>query len=208
MSTPEQQRIVSEMLGAFSTVVELGAHTGEEWRWLKPLVGRYIMVEPDIVNCQAILDIPLFSAQLIIGAIAAKSGWTHFYPAYNIKAHNRASGSTRKPTGHAIHFPEVVFDYCDRTRVPCYTLDAIAEREHIDRIDLLWVDIQGAERDMIAGGRATLAKTRYMMIEAESVEMYEGQALKPELLAMLPEWEVLHDWDYDLMLRNKEYKCQ
>lgn len=217
MSTPEQQRRVSDLLREQSlahpgvVIVELGAHTGEESTWMSVLAeasaaGRCIVVEPDLVNCQAILDSALGPFDLIIGAVSDHTGWAQFYPAYNTAAKNRASGSTRKPTGHLHHFPEVEFN--GTTMVPCYTLDAIAEREQIDHIDLLWVDIQGAERDMIQGGRATLAKTRYMMIEAEEVEMYEGQALKPELLAMLPEWEVLHDWGYDLLMRNKEYKCQ
>jgi FkbM family methyltransferase len=47
------------------------------------------------------------------------------------------------------------------------TLDSVARETQLDRIDLLWVDIQGAERDMIAGGRHALSRTRYMMIEAE-----------------------------------------
>jgi hypothetical protein len=45
-----------------------------------------------------------------------------------------------------------------------------------------------------------------MMIEAEpEVELYEGQALKPELLAMLPDWKVLQDFGYNVLLWNTKY---
>ncbi len=75
--------------------------------------------------------------------------------------------------------------------------------EQIESVDLLWVDIQGAERDMIAGGQRTLKNTRYLFIEAEEQQFYEGQAVRPELLAMLPGWEVIGEFDYNLLLRNQ-----
>jgi hypothetical protein len=61
---------------------------------------------------------------------------------------------------------------------------------------------------MIAGGRETLKRTRFMMIEAEpEVELYEGQALKPELIAMLPEWEIVKDFGYNLLMANREFNA-
>jgi hypothetical protein len=102
------------------------------------------------------------------------------------------------------HFPEVIFE--ESAQVPALSLDSLFTLSRIDHADLLWVDIQGAERDMIAGGQQALAKTRYMMIEAEpEVELYEGQALKPELIALLPGWEVLKDFWYNLLCRNTRF---
>jgi FkbM family methyltransferase len=160
------------------------------------------MIEPDPSNF-TILQKCNPECCVIYGAIAQKTEGVYFNQAENIKSHNWASGSIRKPTGHLKHFPEVEFK--NPIYVPGYALDFIARG--LSRIDLLWCDIQGAERDMIEGGRATLRKTRYMMIEAEpEVELYEGQALKPELLAMLPDWEIIKDFGYNLLMSNREYR--
>ena len=186
-------------------ILELGAHLGEEYQWLSQLKpSKYVMVEPDPENYAKLSRIRDPIVSLTRGAI---SYWNKqdgdFYPAWNRESLNHASGSIRKPTGHLKHFPEVDFGHIS---IPFYTLEAIAALEELYHIDLLWCDIQGAERDMIEGGRATLRKTRYMMIEAEpEVELYEGQALKPELIAMLPEWEIIKDFGYNLFMRNTKF---
>ncbi len=204
MSAPEERQAIGEILRGIEhpVIVELGAHVGEEYEWLSAFrPSRYIMVEADVANHERIANSAPGSVELVNAAISSHNGLGMFYPAVNHKAHNRASGSTRPPTGHLKHFPEVEFGAC--VTVPHMTLNELADRRKLPRIDLLWVDIQGAERDMIASGRETLKKTRYMMIEAEpEVELYEGQALKPELLAMLPDWEVIQDFGYNLLMRN------
>ncbi len=186
-------------------IVELGAHLGEEAEWIMPLVNhpRYFMVEPDHDNHHKIVRRWGRKVYPMCEAIGSFDGMVPFYASENHESMNRASGSLRKPTGHLKHFPQVTF--YPRT-VSQITLDKFARFWEIDHIDLLWCDIQGAERDMIEGGRATLAKTHYMMIEAEpEVELYEGQALKPELLAMLPDWKVLQDFGYNVLLWNTKY---
>ncbi len=188
-------------------IVELGAHVGEEYDWIKPLCNnpKYIMVEPDEENWRKIARRPtVMSADVFLAAICSRNGNVAFNASENNLSMNRASGSIRKPTGHLKFFPEVSFRTVEG--IPGYTLDFLMKLAGLDHIDLLWCDIQGAERDMIEGGRATLANTHYMMIEAEpEVELYEGQALKPELLAMLPDWKVLQDFGYNVLLWNTKY---
>jgi len=208
MSSLAEKEAVRGILAGFGSnpvIVELGAHVGEESQWIIPLCNhpRYIAIEPDGTNYVFLRNLLPVGSIAIRGAVASFNGHCDFHESENLESKNRASGSIRNPTGHLKHFPEVTFS---KTTVPCRTLDFYAEWEHIDHIDLLWCDIQGAERDMIEGGRATLAKTRYMMIEAEpEVELYEGQALKPELIAMLPDWVVLKDFGYNLLMWNSKY---
>jgi hypothetical protein len=59
---------------------------------------------------------------------------------------------------------------------------------------------------MIAGGQAALEQTHFLFIEAESVEMYAGQATKPELLKLLPGWKVLEDFGFNILLENGAYR--
>jgi len=205
-SAAEKDSVICALINIdHPVIVELGAHIGEEYEWLRNLKpSRYVMVEPDPVNVSILLKKAFGTVSILdvaVGSYNAPS--TIFYASDNHVSKNRASGSIRNPTGHLKHFPEVTFSV---DNVMLYTLDSICEIEQVDHIDLLWCDIQGAERDMIEGGRATLRKTRYMMIEAEpDVELYEGQALKPELIAMLPDWEVIKDFGYNVLLRNTKY---
>ena len=86
----------------------------------------------------------------------------------------------------------------------CWSLDHLTYSLGIfGEIDMLWVDIQGAERDMIAGGQNALSRTRYLFIEAETTELYEGMALRDELLTLLPGFKVIEEFEYNLLLEAK-----
>lgn len=201
----EQAAVIRALQGKYPlTVIDLGAHHADEYDWLscylRPL-RRYIAVEADPRNAECIrANYPQTSGvTLIEAAIAAHNGTIKLHLCDNKADQAKGSSSTHKPTGHLEHFKWCTF--AESVTVPAITLDTLAAG--IPVIDLLWVDIQGAERDMIAGGAETLKRTRFIMIEAEAVEMYEGQALKPELLALLPDFEVIEDLGYNVFLKRK-----
>ena len=110
------------------------------------------------------------------------------------------SGSIRAPKSHLTEFPWVTFD-TDIT-VESVTLDTWTSREGLGTIDLIWADVQGAERDVIEGGAASLQRTRLLFLEYSNNEQYEGQATLAELLALLPNWRVLRDYGTDVLLEN------
>ena len=58
---------------------------------------------------------------------------------------------------------------------------------------------------MVAGGQKTLERTRYLMVEADSCEMYEGQATRATVEQLLPGWEVLDEWpiDANVLFQNR-----
>lgn len=207
-SLQEQQMVRSILRGIEAPViVELGAHCGEDETWIRACctspVSRYVMVEPDGRNVQHILDKPGDAARrVILGAVSDQIGTAQFHFSWNEREQNRGSGSLLNPTGHLKYFPWVTFS--EVGTVLTYTLDAIFDREALTRIDLLWVDIQGAERKMIRGGMVALQATRYLFIEAEDQELYEGEALKPELRAMLEGlgWRLIGDFAFNLLFEN------
>ena len=63
-------------------------------------------------------------------------------------------------------------------------------------------DMQGAEGDLVAGGRETLARTRYLYTECFDDELYEGAPTRSALLDMLPDFEVVRLYESDILLRN------
>jgi FkbM family methyltransferase len=72
-----------------------------------------------------------------------------------------------------------------RIKVPAYTLDDFFSRHRIQRVDLMKVDIQGAERQLIQGGHAALRRVNTIYIEVMFQEQYSGAALFPELHELL-----------------------
>ena len=155
---------------------------------------------------------PLGSRRLIIGAIADEVGMREFNFSFNVgkdartydASKARTSGSLREPTGHLRHFSEIHFPY--KGMVQCYTLDWIFEHEWLTKIDLLWVDIQGAEDMMIRGGQKALKHSRYLFMEVEKEELYAGEKLGHELIAMLPGWQVVQEFRYNVLMKNNHFQ--
>ncbi len=210
MATEEERAVITAILRetADPVIVDLGAHRGEDSAWMREACvtqPRIVLVEPDGRNLECIreatLDWPRCS--VIAAAVADHTGRCPFHPCQNQEGHAFGSGSIRQPTGHLKYFPWCKFPRVDT--ITCYSLDYIFHQLRLGHIDVLWVDIQGAERDMIAGGREALAHTRYLFMEAEEVEFYEGQATRPELLAMLPSWAVVGTFEANVLLRNEAF---
>lgn len=60
---------------------------------------------------------------------------------------------------------------------------------------------------MVAGGKQTLARTRWLLTECDRYEMYAGQATRDELLKILgDDWELIAEWpaDANLLLKNRK----
>jgi FkbM family methyltransferase len=69
--------------------------------------------------------------------------------------------------------------------VPCQTLDAICAEHGIDSIDIIWMDLQGAEVKAFDGFKHTMQRTRYIFVELTHREIYAGQPLFDEVNAYL-----------------------
>jgi FkbM family methyltransferase len=67
-------------------------------------------------------------------------------------------------------------------RVPVRTLDSLLPS---GRIDLLKLDVQGAERRVLSGAAGCLERTRVIMIETNFVSHYEGDDLFGDLCLLL-----------------------
>jgi len=110
------------------------------------------------------------------------------------------SGSIRKPTGHLDALPWCTFD--QHLTVKTLTLDTWCRNAGVQAIDFIWADVQGAEADLIRGGQAALANTRYFYTEYSDRELYEGQPSLRTLLSLLPDFTVLQRFSGDVLLHN------
>lgn len=212
--TPLEEAAIRGVLGDIlqPVVVELGAHIGEDGPTFEAACKDgerliHVMVEPDPYNAELIRLLPQSATRdvrLIEAACADINGLRNFHRSYSDDGH-RASGSLLKPTGHLVYFPDIKFGFPISVR--CYTLDRIFVHQGLTKIDLLYVDVQGSERMVIAGGQMALRHTRYAFMEAEPrVQLYEGEALKAELIELMEGWEMVGDFDYNVLFRNTRFE--
>lgn len=196
-------------------ILEIGANNGDHTvRFLKLFPrARIYAFEPDpraIRKFKAQVSDP--RARLFEMAIGAVDGEAEFHVSSglpeNMPAHKRAqypegwdlSGSLRAPKTHKIVWPWVKFE--QTIAIPVKRLDTWAQENGVDRIDFIWADVQGAEGDLIAGGRAALARTRYFYTEYSDHEDYEGQPTLAQITEMLPNFNILRRYRMDVLLEN------
>jgi FkbM family methyltransferase len=184
------------------TFLELGAHQGADTVWMAAIPDVTIHAfEPDPRNHQS----PRSNIMLHRAAIAERDGygqlilsqrawgqeWTH-------------SSSIKRPKNHLQHYP---VSFGEAVEVELVALDTFFRRNGLGVIDFIWADIQGAEGEMIRGGRQTLAHTRYLYTAYSDDEMYENQATLREILELLPDFRVLELWPHDVLLENQELQA-
>ncbi|WP_448379798.1 FkbM family methyltransferase [Gloeomargarita sp.] len=114
------------------------------------------------------------------------------------------SGSIRKPKKHREVFPWCTFE--QTIQVPTQKLDTWWQTAGFPQIDFIWADVQGAEVDLIQGGKKALAHTRYLYTEYANVELYEGQIPLREILRLLPDFQLVYRFSGDVLLKNKRLK--
>jgi len=180
------------------TILEVGAHVGTDTRWLAALPGATVhAIEPDPRNRQP--EIPNVVQHRF--AISDHDGVACLTQSVQGWGHNwTESSSLKRPKAHLQRYP-VTFG--GEVEVKTATLDSFCRQHSIDRIDLIWADIQGSEGEMIAGGKETLARTRYLYTEYSNSEMYECQIPLHEILNRLPNYKVVELWQDNVLLENQ-----
>jgi len=82
-------------------------------------------------------------------------------------------------------------------------LDSVTRDLGLDKIDLIWADVQGAEADLICGARQTLKTTRYFFTEFSDRELYSGQINLRQMRALLPDFKLVKKLRHDVLFRNR-----
>lgn len=101
-------------------------------------------------------------------ALSDKNGITQFYISSGTST---ASSSLLAPKEHLEAHPTVYFNQI--IDVETITLDAWAEKYNISRIDLLWLDIQGAELKVLKASPKILKTVKAIYTEVSEREFYE-----------------------------------
>jgi FkbM family methyltransferase len=206
---------------------EIGANDGTDTVWLSQIAKVVHAFEPDD-EVFSKLALVKFQNQVILNhcAIGKKVGIVQFYKSSGIwpaqpvvsplgdRSANYCwdkSGSIKKPKEHLITHPWCKFDSTIQVRVE--TLDNYCTRNKIDKIDFMWADVQGAEADMIAGGKDTFSKrVEYLYTEYSNSEQYEGQSTLDEIKALLSDYKIIQKFEPpggsagDVLFHNENFK--
>lgn len=186
--------------GQPKTFLELGAHTGTDTDWMAALPNVTLHAfEPDPRNQQP----PRANVVMNRTAVADRDGRSPFLLSREGWGREWTySSSIKQPKNHLQHYP-VTFG--ETIEVETVTLDTYCRKRGLDVIDFIWADIQGAEGEMIRGGRETLARTRYLFTEYSDHELYEGQVTLEQILAELPGFRVVELYEEDVLLENQSF---
>jgi len=193
-------------------VVELGANRGTDTskmiRLLKPPF-QYYAFEPDPRHWEKLQKLEkALGFQLIKQAVGAVDGQAKFWLSCGKRTpeedEHEDSSSLMTPTGITEKYPWMYFR---PITVPVLTLDAFCTQENISRIDFLWADVQGAEREVIRGGQETFRRVAYFYTECYRDRVYyQEQPTLDEILRILPgQWEIVFRAATDVLLKNTEW---
>lgn len=199
------------------TILEIGCNDGIHTLWLRELFSQpsIFCFEPDPraiarfnKNVGIRQDIQLFEV-----ALGQHDGDVIFYQssgqppsalAKDLPGDWDQSGSIRAPKEHLTLHPWVKFEHM--LNVAAVRLDTWCVNHAIDLIDFIWMDVQGAELDVFAGGKQTLKyKTRFIYTEYSNRELYSGQGNLKQLLRQLECFEVVARYPEDVLLRNMAF---
>ena len=97
---------------------------------------------------------------------------------------NRGASSLYKSNGSYDHIERYVQNELE---VPCTRLDTFCEENGIDRVDLMWMDLQGAELIALKSMGQLLSSVKVIHTELEMNPIYEGQCLFSNVNSFLGE---------------------
>lgn len=176
-------------------IFEIGAHNGSDTEWFadnfeNPTIHCFEPYTPMYLELEARMKkkkgCNVFLNRMALGDII---GTEVFY-----SASNTYSGSLKKPVVHVQVRPDILFD--EEMVVGSTTLDMYVTSHWIEHIDLVYMDVQGAEDRVLSGGKNVFTnRVHYLYTEYSKVELYEGALNLDGIMRLLPGYRLLGYWD-------------
>jgi FkbM family methyltransferase len=169
-------RAIAALLDRPVHAIDVGSRDGIRSRWRD--LGRYgalVGFDPDAEECARLNAAATIDEERYEPfALAASSGQATLYLTADPQ-----SSSLYPPNEEAVRRHPELWRHAPRgtTTVATTTLDAWAEREQGKPIDVLKVDVQGAELDVLRGAEVSLRSVRALELEVEFESLYVGQPL-------------------------------
>lgn len=184
--------LLQKMLPENPIILEAGAQFGEDTSWMSQLWSRgtiyafepspvsFMELEKVAAQSHNIIPIPL--------ALSDKKGSFSFYLA-------GGASSLLKPQDH---FNTDYFhsDLDHPITVQTITLDEWAEKNNVDTIDFMWLDMEGNELNALKGSLSLLKKVKLIYTEVNLQRFWHGCVMYEEIKAWLAEQGFMEIWQY------------
>ena len=165
------------------TVIDVGAHRGNFVEVVSKYsnIGRAILAEPipDLANFLG-NKFKDKGYSVVNCALSDKSGQVEF----EINEET-ATSSILSIKRNMSELAEVPLGSPKKIMCKTRTLDDVVNEANLDRVDLLKIDVQGAEHLVLKGGAETLKKTAMIWIEVSFKPLYENSSTFFEIYTML-----------------------
>jgi 2-O-methyltransferase len=167
-------------------IIEGGAHVGLDTigmskMWPKGYIHAFepvpYLYQRLAHNTKKLRNVGIY--QLALGDINGRS------KIYLSNGTSDASSSLLKPKEHLSQHPSVLFE--DSIEIQVITLDTWAKNHSIEKIDFLWLDLQGYELRMLKASPKILQSVKAIYTEVSLKELYEGCPLYPEMACWFEE---------------------
>jgi FkbM family methyltransferase len=166
---PDIQKLSSSVLRSGMTVVDIGANAGLLARHFRRIVGKSGMVfafepDPSVFEFAKFNNRRFANVEVIQSAVSDNEQPAVFYLNYESSASNSLFGRSR--TGESM-------------TVPCTSLDAFLKSRGDPEVDLVKIDVEGAELQVLRGMRRTIARLPALKIIVEYCPANQSNAGVP-----------------------------
>jgi len=205
----DNKRIIANYITKNPIIVEAGTCDGRDtlqmsklWKnaqihTFEPIPELFSKASENLRNAKNVRIYPL--------ALSNKNGETEIHVSGGL---SNGSSSILAPLKHLEVHPDVSFT--QKIKIKCTTLDEWANKESIEKIDLMWLDMQGMEYNVLQACPKILKSTKAIFTEVSLIETYQGVILYPEFRKWLEScgfvvvWEELpyEDMGNVLFVRN------
>lgn len=184
ISTNANKKYIEQFLPKNPVILEAGAHVGVdtvEMAHMWPGSTIYAFEPVPILYHQLVSATSnLSNVRCYELALGSQTGKAQFYVSSGT---SNASSSLLKPKDHLIQHPLVTFN--ETIEVKTQTLDEWAEHHGVDRIDFMWLDMQGYELTMLKASPKIMRTVSVIFLEVSREELYYGTSLFNEVNAWL-----------------------
>jgi 2-O-methyltransferase len=161
-----------------AVIVEAGAHIGTDtvemarlWpdvtiHAFEPLPEMFSILRTNTKTYSNVICYPL--------ALSDKNGSALFHVS---EGTSDASSSLLPPKEHLKSHPTVTFT--KKIKVKTITLDTWAKKYNVQKVDFMWLDMQGAESKVLKASKKILPRVGLIYAEVSLKELYKGVDLYP-----------------------------
>ena len=160
-------------------VIDIGAHVGDFTKSLAALSPNceFILIEAN-PNCEKYLKQLSYPYQIL--ALSNTTGTTNLF----IEKSNSIGTGASLYKENTEWYGEGKYEILE---VPVTTLDA--QNYFQDQvIDLVKIDVQGAELDILLGGRKTITRSKYVLAEVSLLEYNQKSPLIDQVVSKMKEY--------------------